>query len=450
MENKNLPKGTEDLKLQKIRSRERRHLILHLASGPLIRKKSRLLIALVSVVIGASVISSISNVYLDIISKMGRELRSYGANMIILPESRNMSDTFDESKLNDSLKKIPRDKLIGSTSYLYNFADVISGSKVERIVVAGTNFKGSKKVNPYWKIKGALPKEKGEILVGTEVAEKLKLKRGDVLSIKQVAGKLETKKNSVPQCANCHADPVEIHKNRSMNWADINKCTTCHQPHLLDIFDSSLPRFKITGIISTGGAEDNQVFISLNTAQEIFKQPKKISAAYLSVAGQLDDIKNYVKKIKTVDRSLFPQPIKRISQSEGKILFKIQNLIYPIVAMIVLSTILGVMITMIAMTLERKREIGLKKAIGAEDKDIALEFLGEAVILGLFGGLLGWILGFIFAQWIGQTIFNSMISVRVITIPLTLGTSLLITGLASFAPVKMATKVNPAIVLKED
>lgn len=162
------------------------------------------------------------------------------------------------------------------------------------------------------------------------------------------------------------------------------------------------------------------------------------------------EVERIVQLIRDKASHLSPQPIKRISESEGRILFKIRSLIYPIVIAILLSTILVVAITTIATTLERRHEIGLKKAIGAEDRDIAIEFLGEAVLLGLVGGIVGWMTGFLFARWIGQTILESTISLRPITIPLTLGMSLAITGMASLAPVRIATQINPAVVLKEE
>lgn len=52
-----------------------------------------------------------------------------------------------------------------------------------------------------------------------------------------------------------------------MKWVYLEQCTTCHQPHPLDIFDGTIPRFKVTGVMATGGAEDNQVFISLKKVQ---------------------------------------------------------------------------------------------------------------------------------------------------------------------------------------
>lgn len=428
---------------------EKRRLFFHLAVGALTRKKSRLLIALASVVIGATVISSMSSVYLDVINKMGRELRSYGANMVILPASDANGGGFQQSKIEGPLANIPPEKMVGVAPYLYAVADVVVGSKVQRLAVASTDFEDAVKVSPYWKVDGALPKSEREVLVGIEVAHQLKLKPGDLISLRRPVDKAPEMVSDT-SCLECHKNALDSPRKKAMQWVDLTKCSTCHQPHPLDIFGDDIPKFTVTGVLATGAAEDSQVLMAIEKAQEMFGTRGKVSAVYVSIVGGAAEIERYAAEIQKRSPDLSPQLIKRISESEGRILFKIQGLVYPIVAAILFSTILGVAITTVAMTLERRREIGLKKAIGAEDRDIALEFFSEAALLGLSGGIIGWATGFLFAQWIGRTVFESAISLRPVTILLTIVISLAITGMASFAPVRIAMKIDPAVVLKEE
>lgn len=427
----------------------KRHMFFRMTLGALTRRRSRFLIALTSVIIGAAVVSGISSVYFDITNKMSRELRSYGANLVVLPATPGRNTNFLLSKFQKLLKNISREKLVGAAPYLYSTADVISETRFQRVVVAGTSFNQAKKVSPYWKVDGELPENKQAALIGIEVAEKLDLKPGDLIAIKPASGKvLETSTN--PPCLSCHQNALNSPKMQSLRWADLKQCTSCHQPHPLAISGESRSSFRVAGIVSTGGTEDNQIFIVLERAQVLFGQPKKISAAYLSVIGQTEEIEQLARSIRKREPALSPRPIKRISESEGHILFKVGSLLQLIVAMILFSTALCVAITTIAVTLERRREIGLKKALGADDRDIVIEFIGEGVLLGSIGSTIGWVAGFLFAQWIGQTVFKSAISLRLITIPLTLAVSITVTGLASLAPVRIATRINPAIVLKEE
>jgi putative ABC transport system permease protein len=103
---------------------------------------------------------------------------------------------------------------------------------------------------------------------------------------------------------------------------------------------------------------------------------------------------------------------------------------------------------MMAVVAERRREIGLKKALGAANESVAIEFLGEAVFLGGLGGALGSALGFAFAQVVSVQVFHRPIAFQPLIIPATLAISAAIAALASLIPVRSATDVDPAVVLR--
>ncbi|MFA5810581.1 MAG: FtsX-like permease family protein, partial [Thermoleophilia bacterium] len=109
-----------------------------------------------------------------------------------------------------------------------------------------------------------------------------------------------------------------------------------------------------------------------------------------------------------------------------------------------------VMTTLMAIVSERTREIGLMKAIGADDRSIVLQFLAEILIIGLSGVAAGLVVGFILAQLLGQAVFGSFISFRMIVLPVTLIPSVIASLLAAALPVRMAVRVVPAQVLKEE
>ena len=104
--------------------------------------------------------------------------------------------------------------------------------------------------------------------------------------------------------------------------------------------------------------------------------------------------------------------------------------------------------TMMAVVSERRKEIGLRKALGASDESIIAEFMGEGLLLGGFGGLLGAALGFTFAQMVSRNVFNSSITFQPLVLPATIIVSILVTGLACLGPVRGAIDVDPAVVLK--
>ena len=103
---------------------------------------------------------------------------------------------------------------------------------------------------------------------------------------------------------------------------------------------------------------------------------------------------------------------------------------------------------MTASVAERRKEIGLMKSIGAENRSIASLFLAEATLIGLIGGITGYGVGIVLAQFIGLSVFSTTIPLKwevlAVVIPIAIGVSLL----ASALPVRRATAVEPAIVLR--
>ena len=74
--------------------------------------------------------------------------------------------------------------------------------------------------------------------------------------------------------------------------------------------------------------------------------------------------------------------------------------------------------------------------------------MGEGLLLGGIGGILGAGLGFAFAQIVSMNVFSSSIRFQLWLLPLTVIVSVLVTGLACILPVRSATEVDPALVLK--
>jgi putative ABC transport system permease protein len=104
--------------------------------------------------------------------------------------------------------------------------------------------------------------------------------------------------------------------------------------------------------------------------------------------------------------------------------------------------------TMMAVVAERRKEIGLRKALGASNGSLIAEFLGEAVFLGAGGGILGAVLGFLFAQGVSLKVFFRAVRFYPFLPPITVFIAAIITAIACLLPVHSATKVDPALVLR--
>jgi putative ABC transport system permease protein len=108
---------------------------------------------------------------------------------------------------------------------------------------------------------------------------------------------------------------------------------------------------------------------------------------------------------------------------------------------------IGIMNMMLSTVTERTREIGLRKAIGANRRDVSLQFLVEAVILtfisGIIGVVLGWLVSLGISRWGG---LDTVITVRWVVIAF--GLSALIGIVFGFYPARRAAGLNPIEALR--
>ncbi|MFZ5968435.1 MAG: ABC transporter permease [Bacillota bacterium] len=363
----------------------------------LMKRKSRVMVSLLAIAIGTSVVAALLSVYVDINEKMSKEFRSYGANMVLSPADRQ-EKYFSYETFRNTLEVIGKDA-VGAAPYLYGVATVDK----HRLVVVGTSFHDVKKVSPYWKITGEwVEKEDAKgAMIGITAADKLRLKPGDTFTMSsEAAGQQE--------------------------------------------------EFTVKALVNTGSTEDNQIFINLDSAQVLLNTPDRINAAYLSVMGSADFLSEKAKEFERKFPVLSAKPIKKIAKSEGVILEKIKSLVYMVVFVILLSTLLCVTTTMMTMVTERKGEIGLKKALGADNFYITKEFIAEALLLGAGGAVIGNLSGYGLAQVIGRSVFDSLISIKPLVFLGVFLVSLVVTCAAALWPLRMATAVDPVIVLKDE
>ena len=201
-------------------------------------------------------------------------------------------------------------------------------------------------------------------------------------------------------------------------------------------------------MLDTGSTEEDYFFISEPDMAELIGGDLTYNVTELRVNADSDALAASVERIRQSDSGVSPQLVKRITESQTTVLSKLSALVLLVTIIVLALTMICVATTMTAVVTERRREIGLRKALGASDRSIMLEFMGEGLLLGLIGGLLGSLLGFGFAYLVSTNVFNSTITFLPALIPITVLVALAVTALACIMPVRNATKVDPALVLK--
>lgn len=376
-------------------NKNRRFIIKTILSS-LIRRRSRIIIALLGVAIGATVLLGMVTLCFDIPRQMGQEFRSYGANLLLMPA--NNQPTVSMADVKKAVSLLPQDKLLGVTPFRYGAVRV----NQHPYTIVGTNFNQVTKTSPYWHIEGSLPQNSHEVMIGTDIANFANLNVGSEISI---SGK--SKQDSR--------------------------------------FDEEL---TITGIVKTGRAEDNFIFVDLHDLEQFFEESDQAEVVEVSITASQNELKDYIDNIKSQSTTIEPHLIKWVTQSETSVLGKLSSLLYLVTVVVLVLTMICVATTMMTVVMERRKEIGLKKAIGANNKSIAKEFLAEGLVLGIIGGIIGVFCGLIFAQVISSNVFGRSIIIEFYLIPSTILISAIVTVIACLIPVKRALDVEPALVLR--
>lgn len=267
---------------------------------------------------------------------------------------------------------------------------------------------GIQKISPWWDVKGEWITDQNDTtscMIGSVVAEKLDLSIGDSFMIRY----------------------KESYGN-TINETSYN--------------------LTVIGIIETEGNEDNQIFVNLQVAQMLTGRIEKVHIVQVSALCTACPVDTFAAEIEEKMPYVEGRTVKQIVSVEMDVLNKIQNMMFLITIVALIASALGVMTTMITSVIERQKEIGLMKSIGAENKRIITLFLSEATIIGVIGGILGYLIGIILAQFIGLSVFKMSITPRFEVIPIVIMISIGIVLLASILPVRRAVKVEPAIVLR--
>jgi putative ABC transport system permease protein len=406
------------------------------------RQKRRKLLAGIAIMLGVSVATAMIAVATDVGDQINRELRSYGANLLVIPEQDtldleiggvNLKPPGDGAYLNEAdLSNIHgifwHNNIVGFAPMLPVQVPV-DFAGANQLTLVGTYFSkkltlgkedfatGVEKTDPWWKVEGAWPDDNSEdVLVGERLARKAGFKVGEEIGI---AGR----------------------------------------------------RHRISGILTTGGVEDDQIVAPLELAQQILGRKGAVRRLYVSAVTKPPDAlarrdprtmnpelferwycSPYAQSIAYQLQEAIPhshaEPIRQVAQNEGAILARIEGLMLWITSAALVAAALAVSAAMATAIFERRREVGLMKALGARNALIAALFFTEATLLALMGGCLGFLAGAIFARQIGHSIFDARIAIHPVLLPVILVIAVFVTFAGSALAIRQAMRFDPVYALR--
>jgi len=224
--------------------------------------------------------------------------------------------------------------------------------------------------------------------------------------------------------------------------------------------------FEIVGVIKKFGAppRDAALFVPLETLRDLVNRPEEASNIVARVEKGEDPaivaerIKKDLRKARGVEEGkedFSLQTFEQTAEALSNVFFIVQAVVLAITAIALIIGGIGITTTMYTSVIERTKEIGVLKAVGARNSTIMTIFLFESGMLGLVGGIIGVILGVLIAegvQYIGSEILGVFLLRAEFPAYLIIGTLLFafIVGAVSGAtPARQASKLNPVDALRK-
>lgn len=441
-------------------------MLTRLLAKSLWEQKSSSALVLLSVASAAALFSAFLNLAFHITEEMAKEFRAFGANILLVPRSEpleigigGLRYVMAEESAYLEEADLPRLKAVFWRHNIVAFAPFLSRVveiEGKRALLVGTWFDreivipeskglftfssgarrqiepgvksfrtGLRSLSRWWRVDGRWPGEDERgVLIGVRLAGELGITADRVVKLS--------------------------HESRSV----------------------LLP---VLGIVQTGGVEDEQLFVRLELAQTLFGLPGKVESVKVSALVTPDNalalraarvgpahlppqeyetwyctpyLSSIIYQLEEAMPSAKGKAIRRVSEAEGAFLVKTRLTFGLMVAVALLAGSLGVMATMVTAIFERRREIGLMKALGADRRQVGLIFLLQAGVGGLGGGALGYLGGVGLARYLAARAFltagfDPSVSSQGIILATTLILAVGMALLGSFLPVRQAMRLEP-------
>lgn len=445
------------------RFRGDRSMFLRLVADSFTRRPRRKLLSMAALALGMAVVTASLSVSLDVGDRLAREFRSLGANLLVTPQAdslpleiggvdyrpANAGAYLPEADLG-KLKTIfwrhnimafapilETSAKIGSpaavpptSSYLPTHEVRVIGTWVGHTVAVpdGANYvTGIDKTNPWWSVEGRwFTDHGGECVVGTKLAKRLGLAAGQEIMFFEPLGQT---------------------------------------------VEASATRLFVVGLLETGGEEDDAIVTPLSFAQKLADEPGMYRRLYVSALTKPEDafarkdtktmtpaefdrwyctpyISSIALQISEELKGTDVRVIRRVAEGEGQVLSRVQTLLWLVTFAALLAAALAVGASAAASVIERRAEIGLMKALGANSGLVGVLLASEQLLLAIVGGGIGYAVGIVLARALGERVFGFTPEPKLFVLLVVLALAALVSLLGSAYPLRRASRYDPAPILR--
>lgn len=433
-------------------------MFLRLITDSFTRRPRRQFLTGAALALGMAVATAALSVALDVGDRLAREFRSLGANLVVTPAADSIPleiGGVDYRPVNSGAylpeSDLPKIKEIFWHNNIMAFAPVLEvqaqawapasrnwsspgvsgnvnviGTWAQHSVPladGGIFLTGAAKTNPWWHVQGNWFREgSDECVIGVNFARRNSVNIGDAV----------------------HLSAGQAAKGFTL---------------------------RATGILNSGGPEDDAVLVPLSTAQQLAGKPGQYRKLYISALTKPEDdfgrrdpstlsaadydrwyCTPYISAIALQLKEALPgtdvRVIRRVADTEGKILTHVRSLLWLVTFASLLAAALAVGASSAASVIERRTEIGLMKALGAGSATVGFLLAAEQLLLAIVGGGVGYSLGLILARFVGARVFGTAPEPSLLVLAVVLALAACVTLLGSALPLRRAAHYDPAPILR--
>lgn len=415
------------------------------------RRRSRAVMAVVASLVGAATLSCLAMICIAVPQQMNQEMRAYGANLIVTPlaDSENGKSGIDDAMVEHTTEMVSAKGSEKHATYRYENVRVNAAP----YVMAGVNPAQVRNLNHHWVVDGSWPSA-GKVLVGRDVADAMGLKVGGSITIGYRASDNAASSGQASQSGTDGTDGTAQSGTDGTSDGQTSSGSTGAQQtqngHVSsDIMDTSGTEFRVAGIVDTGGSEDSIIYALAGDVDKLTGSTRGVDVIeYSSGASDLTALVNSINDMTSMH--VKAQQVTKITASDTRVITMLQTLFWIVSLVVLVFTLVGVGTTISSIVSQRRNEIGLRKALGASSHAIGVEFYVESAVYGLLGGLLGTATGYGMARWLCATVFERSIGFSWWLAVVSVVFSALVAVVASIPPVRRATRIDPAVVLREE
>ena len=427
-------------------------MFLRMIAGTFVRQWKKMIMIAFTIALGASLATAMLNVMMDVGDKVNQELKTYGANITIVPQGASLINELYEVEGGDApVEQYLDEGQLGNIKTIFwafnivDFAPFIDTTVTlpdgSEAVLKGTWFNhhmdlptgeqldtGVINLRSWWDIDGAWIDDQSDpdacsVMVGRTLADRMGIAVGDTLTLNGRTGGMQFTVAGIFESGDEEDDHMFAPLNVVQALSDTDGFVSSIEVSALTTPDNELARKAAQRGPSSLSARDYETWYC--------------TAYVSSICFQLQEV---------ISNSV-ASAVRQVADSEGAILEKTQLLMLLITALSLVGSALGISNLVTASVMERSRELGLMKAIGAHDRTITGLVLTEILITAAIGGVAGYFAGFGFAQIIGRSVFGSAIEMKAMIIPIVGVLVLVITLIGSIPAIRMVLRLRPTEVL---